>query len=71
MQAGVSSVIDPTRPKAEQCVERSAELRQAVLECYCGLGPACILWRQMTPEQRAACSADRRLTAQRMWKNGM
>ncbi|HEY2165212.1 MAG TPA: hypothetical protein VGH04_14535 [Gemmatimonadaceae bacterium] len=63
MQAGASNVIDPTRPKAE--------LRQAVLECYCALGPACILWRQMTPEQRAACSADRRLTVQRMWKNGM
>lgn len=67
MLAGASSVIDPTRPKADQI----AELRQAVRECYCGLGPACALWRQMTPEQRADCSADRRLTAQRMWKNGM
>ena len=61
------SVIDSTRPKAEQI----AEFRQAVLECYCGLGPACSLWRQMTPEQRTNCSADRRMTAQRMWKNGM
>lgn len=67
MQTGASSLIDPSRPRADQI----AELRQAVLECYCGLGPACSLWRQMTPEQRAACSADRRVTAQRMWKNGM
>ncbi len=67
MRPDSSSVLDPSRPRAEQI----AELRQAVLECYCGLGPACSLWRQMTPEQRANCSADRRLTAQRMWKNGM
>jgi hypothetical protein len=67
MRPDSSSVIDPRRPRAEQI----AEFRQAVLECYCGLGPACSLWRQMTPEQRANCSADRRMTAQRMWKNGM
>jgi hypothetical protein len=65
--AGLASVIDPTRPRMEQI----AELRQAVLECYCGLGPACPLWRQMTPEQRRDCSADKRLVAQRLWKNGM
>jgi hypothetical protein len=67
MRPDASSVIDPSRPKADQI----ADLRRAVLECYCGLGPACPLWRQMNPEQRANCSADRRLTAQRMWKNGM
>ena len=64
---GASSVIDPTRSRAEQI----EELRRAVEECYCGLGPACVLWRQMTPEQRADCSLDKRLTMQRMWKNGM
>ena len=62
-----ASVIDPSRPKAEQI----AELRRAVEECYCGLGPACPLWRQMTPEQRTACSLDQRATAQRLWINGM
>lgn len=61
------SVIDPTRPKAEQI----AELRDAVRACYCGLGPACPLWREMTPDERADCSADKRLYAQRFWKNGM
>ena len=65
--AGLASVIDPARPRAEQI----AELRQAVRECYCGLGPACPLWRQMTPEQRTECSADKRLFAQRLWKNGL
>ena len=65
--AGLASVIDPARPRMEQI----AELRQAVRECYCGLGPACPLWRQMTREQRTDCSADKRLVAQRLWKNGM
>ena len=55
-----TSVIDPTRPKAEQI----AALRQAVEECYCGLGPACYLWREMTPEQRADCSAVQQTAAQ-------
>ena len=67
MQMSASSVIDPTRPKAEQI----AELRLAVQECYCGLGPACHLWREMTPEQRTDCSLDKRAYAQRMWMNGM
>jgi len=61
------SVIDPNRPKAEQI----EALRRAVQECYCGLGPACPLWRQMTPEERTACSLDQRATAQRFWINGM
>lgn len=67
MQRKSASVIDPTRPKAEQI----AELRRAVEECYCGLGPACSLWRRMTPEQRIQCSWDRRLVQQRLYKNGM
>lgn len=65
--AGLASVIDPSRPRMEQI----EELKRAVKECYCGLGPACPLWRQMTPEQRADCSADKRLVAQRLWKNGL
>jgi hypothetical protein len=48
-----------------------AALRQAVKECYCGLGPACPLWRQFTPEQRAACSLDKRAVAQAFWMNGL
>jgi hypothetical protein len=67
MKESLSSVIDPARPKAEQI----AELRRAVAECYCGLGPACPAWREMTPEQRAECSLDMRATAQRLWINGM
>jgi hypothetical protein len=67
MQAGISSAIDPKRPKAEQI----AALRRAVEECYCGLGPACNLWRQMSPEQRVDCSLDKRAVAQALWMNGM
>ena len=51
--------------------EQIAALRRAVEECYCGLGPACPAWREMTPEQRAECSLDMRATAQRFWINGM
>lgn len=50
---------------------RIAELRQAVKECYCGLGPACHLWRAFTPEQRRECSLDKRAVAQALWMNGM
>lgn len=67
MLADRTSVIDPGRPKAEQI----AALRQAVEACYCGLGPACYLWRQMSPEQRVDCSLDKRFVAQRFWKTGM
>ncbi len=67
MSPGASSLIDPNRPRAEQI----AELRRAVKACYCGLGPACHLWRQFTPEERLACSLDKRATAQYLWKNGV
>jgi hypothetical protein len=67
MSAISERVIDPTRPKSEQI----ALLREAVSACYCGLGPACPLWREMTPGQRDDCSADKRLYAQRFWKNGL
>ena len=40
-------------------------------QCYCGLGPACQFFRVMTPEQRAACSSDKRGTAQWYFKNGL
>jgi hypothetical protein len=67
MRPNERSLIDPDRPKAEQI----AELRRAVKACYCGLGPACSLWRALTPEERTLCSFDKRATAQYMWKNGM
>jgi hypothetical protein len=64
---GRASVIDPARPRAEQI----AELRQAIKECYCGLGPACEIWRKMTPDERAACSRDKRATEELFWKHGV
>ena len=62
-----ASAIDPTRPKAEQI----EELRQAVRECYCGLGPACPIWLDMSPAERKACSSDKRASAQLLWKHGV
>jgi hypothetical protein len=48
----------------------TSELRQAVRECYCGLGPACEIWRKMTPDERAACTRDKRAYAQLLWMQG-
>ncbi|HSQ29160.1 MAG TPA: hypothetical protein VLN49_04880 [Gemmatimonadaceae bacterium] len=67
MKLNASSDIDPARTKAEEI----AALRRAVKECYCGFGPACYRWGQLSPEQRVQCSLDHRLIAQRFWKNGM
>lgn len=67
MKADFSSETDPSRARAEDI----AALRRAVKECYCGLGPACSRWNQLSPEQRVECSLDHRLMAQRFWKNGM
>lgn len=67
MESNVSRVSDRAHPTEEDV----AALRRAVQECYCGLGPACPSWREMSPAQREECSLDKRLTAQRFWKNGM
>ena len=40
-------------------------------ECYCGWYAACPLFRMMSPTEREECTRDKRLDAQRMWKNGM
>ncbi len=64
---GRSILFDSSRSRAEQI----AELRQAVTECYCGLGPACELWRKMTPAQRADCTRDKRASGQLLWRHGV
>lgn len=46
------------------------ELRQAVKDCYCGLGAACCHWEEMTFDQRVACSCDKRSSAESNWKTG-
>ncbi|MFI5312011.1 MAG: hypothetical protein ACHQQ3_12300, partial [Gemmatimonadales bacterium] len=47
--------------------------RQArrVAECYCGLYAKCPTFRMMSPDEREICTRDKRMDAQRMWKNGM
>ena len=67
MQSDVLRVDDRAHPTEEEV----AALRLAIEGCYCGWGPACPSWRQMSPAQREECSQDKRLTAQRFWKNGM
>jgi hypothetical protein len=67
MKPDVSRVVDRAHPTAGEI----AAQRRKVDGCYCGLGPACPSWRQMSPAEREECSLDKRLTAQRFWKNGM
>lgn len=40
-------------------------------DCYCGLGPACPSYREMTSEQREACSTNMRAIAQAYYMNGL
>jgi hypothetical protein len=40
-------------------------------ECYCGLGPACPIFGQMTAEQQQECTRDKRRTAQQYYRNGI
>ena len=47
-----------------------AELRQAAKDCYCGLGPACCHWNELTPEGRVDCSRDKRAVVDSLWKTG-
>ena len=67
VKQGAASLIDPNLPRDEQI----AALKQAIKECYCGLGPACPIWTDMTPEQRADCSRDKRAYAELLWKHGV
>ena len=67
VRQGRASVIDPALPRDSQI----AALKQAIRDCYCGLGPACEIWRKMTPDERAACSRDKRAYSQLLWKHGV
>ena len=65
--AGMRAItLDASCPTAEQLTE----LRQAAKDCYCGLGPACTHWSEMTPQGRVECSVDKRAVAEARWKNG-
>lgn len=45
--------------------------RQAVQDCYCGLGQDCCHWEEMTPEGRMDCSRDKRAAVDALWRNGL
>jgi hypothetical protein len=57
---------DSRRPK-----RASRRFRLFGSECYCGLGPACALFREMTPAQRIECSLELRRANQAYFRNGM
>lgn len=44
--------------------------RQAIKDCYCGLGPECTHWEEMTPQGRVDCARDKRAAVDALWKNG-
>jgi hypothetical protein len=49
----------------------TATRTRPVVDCYCGLGAACECFRLMTPEERAACTRDKRAVAQSFYRNGL
>lgn len=49
----------------------STTLDASTYECYCGLGPACPIFGQMTKEQQEACTQDKRRIAQQYYRNGI
>ena len=66
-------VIDNAQPSSASkrfTEEEFIALRQAVKDCYCGLGPACYHWKNLSPEGRIACSCDKRMSAESYWKTG-
>lgn len=56
---------------ADRLMPASTMRESPAFECYCGLGPACPLFRLMTPPQRADCTRDKRRTAQAFYRNGL
>jgi hypothetical protein len=64
---GKASVMNPDMSREEQI----KAMKQAVKQCYCGLGPACEIWSKMTPEERADCSRDKRAFSQLLWRHGV
>lgn len=67
----VSAELKDPRARHQDVASAQRETDDSVLpyECYCGLGPGCPLWDQTTPEERVACSADERMTAQYFWRH--
>jgi len=63
-----SSAKNASKATSERA--RPAE-ETAAFECYCGLGPACPMFREMNAAQRELCTRDKRQTAQWMYVNGM
>ena len=64
----------PTSTAAATTVRRrpaTAGKNPVAIDCYCGLGPDCELFRLMTPAQRVACTRDKRATAQSFYRNGV
>lgn len=60
-----------TAVRGDRAETASTRRESPTFECYCGLGPACPLFRAMTPQQRTACSRDKRQTGQSYYKNGL
>lgn len=62
-----SGTLKSSCPTATEITAR----RQAVKDCYCGLGQDCCHWEEMTPEGRMDCSRDKRAAVDALWRNGL
>ncbi|MBI3567825.1 MAG: hypothetical protein HY084_06430 [Gemmatimonadetes bacterium] len=37
--------------------------------CYCGLYEKCPVWNMMSTDERRVCSADKRMSAEYLWRH--
>jgi hypothetical protein len=64
--------IDPRAVDAVGGIETAASVGStASTVCYCGHYEDCPHWDEMTVDERRACSADKRMTVESLWKAGV
>jgi hypothetical protein len=62
---------DPGPADAVAAESPTSGVRSERVVCYCGLYDACPHWDEMTEGERRACSADKRMTMESLWKVGV
>jgi len=63
--------IVPRALDAEPVTGRTPGPGTEAVVCYCGLYDACPHWDEMTVDERRACSADKRMTTEWLWRAGV
>ena len=69
VDAGMGAKVGAGQSPCPTATELTAQ-RQALKDCYCGLGADCCHWEEMTHEGRVDCSRDKRASVDSFWKTG-